>query len=121
MRTLFSHLELGIDNYCKSRAAVKRAIPNAAAYKNEIKSTISNQLEEITVPSLELKLKNFIHLITNDEDDLALLLFVMKLLVNKRIGYDGDKYRFDTILMRMFYHLNMPDDAIRVRNKFIVS
>lgn len=111
---------MGIENYRKSREKVKRAIPDTNLFKNQIKSN-PIELQEISVPDLESKLKNFIHLISNDPVDLDLLLILMKLLVAKRMGYDGDKYRFDTILMRMFHHLNKPDDAIRVRPKCILS
>lgn len=50
----------------------------------------------------------------NNPTDIGILREALRSLIHKRAGYEGDKYRFDSIIMRAFHYLNMPDEAIEV-------
>lgn len=58
---------------------------------------------------------------SNNDNDISILRDALKTLIHKQNEYDGDKYRFDTVVMRAFHYLNMPDEAIEVLHTFVHS
>lgn len=80
------------------------------------KQQFSKQLMnvEFNITHLEYGLKNFLHIMNNNSTDIRILRNALHTLIQKQKEYEGDKYRFDTIVMRAFYFLNMPKEAIEV-------
>lgn len=70
---------------------------------------------EYNLTQLEYGLKNFLHIMNNNSTDIRILRDALRTLIHRQKEYEGDKYRFDTIVMRAFYYLNMPNEAIEVR------
>lgn len=69
---------------------------------------------EFSLTHLEYGLKNLLHLMCNTDIDVRLLKDALHTWVQRRNETEGDKYRFDTIVLRAFHFLNMPNEAIQV-------
>lgn len=108
---------MGIQNYEKSRRVVEHAIANHDFFKSRLAKQLGNP--DYSLSSLEYSLKNLLHLMSNSHSDMKLLNGVLHRLIQQRTNYEGDKYRFDTIIMRMFYFLDMPNEALKVSLKKI--
>lgn len=70
---------------------------------------------EYSLTHLEYGLKNLLHIMCNTYNDISILKDALRTWIHKQQDYEGDKYRFDTIILRAFYYLNMPNEAIEVR------
>lgn len=81
-------------------------------YKQQLRKQLLNS--EYSLTHLEYALKNLLHIMNNTQTDTLLLKDTLQTLLYKRNDFEGDKYRFDTIIMRAFHYLNMPDEAIQV-------
>lgn len=112
IRCLYSGEELGIKKYEDSRKVVEHAIANHIFYKQQLRKQLLNS--EYSLTHLEYALKNLLHIMNNTQTDTLLLKDTLQTLLYKRNDFEGDKYRFDTIIMRAFHYLNMPDEAIQV-------
>lgn len=108
---MYSGEELGIKNYEKSRKVVEHAVANHAFFKQQFGKQLSNP--EYSLTHLEYGLKNLIHLMKNSSD-VNLLMTALYHLIQKRADTQEDGYRFDSVIMRAFYYLDMPDEALKV-------
>lgn len=63
---------------------------------------------------VEMGVKNLVHIMTGSPSDITLLMSALYQLIQKENEWHGDKYRFDSVVMRAFYYLNLPDEAIKV-------
>lgn len=111
-RNLFTYERLGITKYESARKIVKQSIEHQSFFKQNFKKRLPNP--EYDLQRLELDLKNFVHLMTTAESDFDLLKNALAQLVNKRQSYEGYKYDYGPIVMRMFYFLKMPNEALKV-------
>lgn len=118
MRHLYSNEELGVKKYEESRKVVEHAIANHNFFKEQFKKQLLNP--EFNFLSLELGLKNLIHIMKSSQFDIELLKDALRLWVQKRNTYKGEKYRFGTLIMRMFHFYNIPDAAIDVSHIFFL-
>lgn len=91
---------------------VEHAIANHMFYKQQLRKQLLNS--EYSLTHLEYALKNLLHIMNNTQTDILLLKDTLQTLLYKRSDFEGDKYRFDTIIMRAFHYLNMPDEAMQV-------
>lgn len=112
IRCLYSGEELGVKKYEDSRKIVEHAIANHMFFKTQFRKQLLNT--EYNLTHLEYGLKNLLHIMKNNENDICILRDALKTLIYKQNECEGDKYRFDTIVMRAFHFLNMPDEAIEV-------
>lgn len=109
---MYSGEELGVKKYQDSREVVEHAIANHTFFKTQFRKQLLNT--EYNLTHLEYGLKNLLHIMKNNENDVSILRDALKTLIYKQNEYEGDKYRFDTIVMRAFHFLNMPNEAIQV-------
>lgn len=114
-RHIYSSEELGVKKYAESRKTVEHAIANHAFFKQHFRKQLLNM--EFSLTHLEYGLKNLTHIISNTPSDVSLLKDALRTWLQRRNEQQGDKYRFDTVVLRAFYYLNMPNEAIRVSLK----
>lgn len=112
IRWLYSGEELGIKRYEESRKEVEHAIANHAFFKQQFRRQILNA--ETTLTHIEYGLKNLLHIMCKNQSDISLAKDALRTLLYKRQDFDGDKYRFDTIVLRACHFLNMADVALEV-------
>lgn len=112
-RLLYSNTELGITKYISSRQVVARSIPELSLFRQNLQTKLQN-VTDISITELELELKYLLHVMVEDKYDVELLHNTLQSLIVKRATYVGDKYRFDSVILRTFHYLSMPDAAIRV-------
>lgn len=112
IRCLYSGEELGIKKYQESRKVVEHAIANHLFFKQQLRKQLLNA--DYSLTHLEYALKNLLHIMCNAQTDMSILKDTLRTLIYKRKDFEGDKYRFDTIILRAFHFLNMPDEAIEV-------
>lgn len=112
-RCLYSGEELGVKKYADSRKVVEHAIANHAFFKQHFRKQLLNM--EFSLTHLEYGLKNLLHIMCNTDTDVSLVRDALRTWIQKRSELQGDSYRFDTTVLRAFYHLNMPNEAIQVR------
>lgn len=115
MRHLYSGEELGVKKYAESRKVVEHAIANHLFFKQQFRKQLLNM--EFSLTHLEYGLKNLLHIMSNTYSDVSLLKDALRTWLQRRNEQQGDKYRFDTIALRAFYYLNMPNEAIQVSIK----
>lgn len=104
---------MGVKKYEESRKDVEHAIANHAFFKQQFRRQIVNA--ETSLTQIEYGLKNLLHILCKNQMDIILLKDALRTLLYKRQEFDGDKYRFDTIILRAFHYLNMPDEALEVK------
>lgn len=109
---MYSGEELGVKSYQEARKVVEHAIANQMFFKTQFRKQLNNP--DFNLTHLEYGLKNLLHIMTKNHNDIIILKEALKTLICRQKEYEGDKYRFDTIIMRAFYFLNMPDHAIEV-------
>lgn len=112
IRHLYSGEELGVKKYAESRKVVEHAIANHTFFKEQFRKQLLNM--EFSLTHLEYGLKNLLHIMSNTHTDVSLLKDTLRTWLHRRNELQGDKYRFDTIVLRAFYYLNMPNEAIQV-------
>lgn len=114
IRCLYSGEELGVKRYEESRKEVEHAIANHAFFKQQFRKQLLNT--ETSLTHVEYGLKNLLHIMNNSYADISILKDALRTLIHKRQDFEGDKYRFDSIVVRAFHYLNMPDEAIEVNH-----
>lgn len=112
VRCLFAPAALGLDNYTRMRERTKTQFVNLAD-KFKVK------MREFSDPSstnmiFTEDLKNMIHLAEESPEDLDLVYRMMKRFnqQNKEIRFGS--YVFGPVVMRLYYFLNKPDEALKV-------
>lgn len=100
--------------YEESRKEVEHAIANHAFFKQQFRKQLLNT--ETSLTHVEYGLKNLLHIMNNSYADISILKDALRTLIHKRQDFEGDKYRFDSIVVRAFHYLNMPDEAIEVNH-----
>lgn len=98
--------------YAESRRTVEHAIANHSFFKQHFRKQLLNM--EFSLTHLEYGLKNLLHIMINTQSDVSLLKDALRTWLQRRNEHQGDKYRFDTIVLRTFYFLNMPNEAVQV-------
>lgn len=105
--------QLGIVKYAQSRLAAEHAIVNHESFKEELRTQLPNT--DFPILRLENGLKNMVHIMHNNRADFYLLKNALRTYIQR---YDEwpikDKFIFDAVLMRAFYFLDMPDEAVEV-------
>lgn len=119
IRCLYSGEELGIKKYEESRKVVEYAIVNHDFFKQQFRKQLLNA--DYSLTHVEYGLKNLLHIMKNTHSDVTLLRNALQTLIYKRHNYVGDKYRFDTIVLRAFHYLNMPNEAMDVSHTLLKS
>lgn len=112
IRYLYSGEELGIKKYEESRKLAEHAIANHQFFKHNFRKLILHK--EFNQIRIEYGLKNLLHIMINSSSDVSILRDALCKLIQMQTECEGEKYRFDSIIMRTFYFLNMPDEAIEV-------
>ncbi|XP_049813223.1 pentatricopeptide repeat-containing protein 2, mitochondrial-like isoform X1 [Schistocerca nitens] len=108
IRTLYSAAALGLDNYSKTRERVQNQFTNMA-------DRFRSKMEEISHPESKNlvfteDLKNMVHLA--GENDVELVLKMLKRFNNQSKDLRFGTFVFGPVVMRMFYYLNKPDEAL---------
>lgn len=80
------------------------------------KKKIVEKFPNLLLKEQRMSLKKYIMLIDTNPDD---LLTLKSLLIQYQDSYDlsmdqGEEFCFGTQIMRLFYLLNLPDDAVKV-------
>ncbi|XP_047116291.1 pentatricopeptide repeat-containing protein 2, mitochondrial-like isoform X1 [Schistocerca piceifrons] len=108
IRTLYSAAALGLDNYSKTRERVQNQFTNMA-------DRFRSKMEEISHPESKNlvfteDLKNMVHLA--GENDVELVLKMLRRFNNQSKDLRFGTFVFGPVVMRMFYYLNKPDEAL---------
>lgn len=115
-RHLFSFNQLGIDKYEKARRTVERKAMDKQFLMNRMRKSALNPNYDLQ--RIETDLKNFIHLMNATDNDFVVLKTNLCKLVEKRNDYQGCNETITNIgsmILRMFYHLKMPNQAFEVK------
>lgn len=91
---------------------VEHAIANHSFFKQQFRKQLLNM--EFSTTHLEYGLKNLLHIMCNTDTDASLLKDALRTWLQRRSEYQGDQYRFDTVVLRAFHFLNMPNEAMQV-------
>ncbi|KDR07029.1 pentatricopeptide repeat-containing protein 2, mitochondrial-like [Zootermopsis nevadensis] len=112
IRFLFSPAAIGLDNYSRMRDRTKTQFVN-------LTDKFKSKMLEFSDPSstnmiFTEDLKNMIHLAEDSGDDLDLVYKMMTRFnqQNKEVRFGS--YVFGPVIMRMYYFLNKPDEALKV-------
>lgn len=116
IRYLYSIDELGVKNYAESRKLAEHAIANHEFFKQHFRKQLANV--DFSLTSLEYGLKNLLHIMGNNINDITLLRNALGTFIQKRKDAKEDTYNFGTIIMRACHFFNIPDEAKQVKTAF---
>lgn len=116
MRNLFSREELGVTQIEKLRQNAQNNFKNDSEIEN-YKKWFTGNFSKLLLDEKRDNLKEFILLLDGQPDELRTL---KSLLMEYQETYNSNvhhvkEFIFATQIMRMFYLLNKPDDAVEVR------
>lgn len=120
-RHFFTKLELGVIQFENYRQNILNNFKSPKEIEVYKKNSI-NEFANLKLDEQRDKLKEFIFLIDNREEDFkALKLFLMQYhnAYNNNV-HNVKEFVFGTQIMRVFYILNLPDEAVRVSMYFII-
>ncbi|XP_017776862.1 PREDICTED: pentatricopeptide repeat-containing protein 2, mitochondrial-like [Nicrophorus vespilloides] len=109
VRTLYSESTLGIDGYKAQRLRTQNQLSNIAEkFRTKMHDYTSDDSKNMIFTE---DLKNMIHLAENDDVDLIIKMMNRFNEQNKQLRFGT--FVFGPVVMRMFYYLNKPDEALK--------
>ncbi|GLV39758.1 hypothetical protein CBL_08176 [Carabus blaptoides fortunei] len=112
VRQLYTQTALGLENYIHSRQKVKSQFTTMSE-KFKAKMTEYTSNEQNTHMIFTEDLKNMIHLAESNEEDVSLVIKMMKKFNQQNKELRFGNFVFGPVVMRMFYFLNEPDAALK--------
>lgn len=111
-RTIFGDSYLNMEHYLNIREKVTMQLHGK---KDQFTARIKNYLNSSTHGMIySSDLKHMVHLAENNPEDLSLIIAMMKKFSKQNEELRFDSYTFGPVVMRMFYHLNVPDVVCQV-------
>ncbi|XP_050419680.1 pentatricopeptide repeat-containing protein 2, mitochondrial-like [Adelges cooleyi] len=112
-RNLYEPAALGLDKYQYYREKL------SSQYSDVDKQTFLERMQSFAIPeSTSLifteDLKQIVHMIDDNEVELKLVEQMMKKFNQQNKGLRFGNFTFGPVVMRMFYHLNKPDFALKM-------
>lgn len=114
-RNLYERAAIGLDKYDFFREKVNNQFSDTEKqlFRDRMKSFAD--LESNSLIFTE-DLKQIVHMIGNNEEDLTLVQQMMKKYCKQNQGLRFGNFTFGPVVMRMYHHLNKPDIALQLFN-----
>lgn len=110
-RTLYTARSMDIDDYINNREKFKKSYSyHGNLFRQRMKIIVTSGMM-----ILSEDLKYMLHLADRNEEDVQLSEGMMRNFYNQHKSTQGFKpYDFGTVVMRYFYHIERPDNALRL-------
>ncbi|KAL5240115.1 hypothetical protein ACI65C_007525 [Semiaphis heraclei] len=114
-RNLYERAAIGLDKYEFFREKIDNQFSDSdkQLFRERMKSFADPESSSLIFTE---DLKQVVHMVGDNEDDLTLVEKMMKKYNKQNQGLRFGNFTFGPVVMRMYYHLNKPDLALRLFN-----